>query len=152
MVTKKKHIMTFTRPAALRKIAEIPGLLEKEGPMSKHDLAKRLGVVSRTAQTYLAELKRRDEIHIVHLAARTNGGTPVAVWANGSEPDGYVAPVLRAPADPNREDARTRRARRRAEAAASKQRKSTHTAITITCPWHVFFWNMVNVSRKNTDV
>lgn len=149
-MVKKKHIMTFTRPVAIRKIGEIPTLLEREGAMTKHQLAKRLGVVSRTAQTYLAELKRRGKIHVASYSARTNGGTLVAVWTYGPEPDGFVAPVTRLPEDLTREDAKARRARRRAEAAARqrKEKKAGPQFDPFGDPLHIAIWNIVNYPRK----
>lgn len=143
---KKKHLMTFTRPAALRKIEQIPGILEKQGPMSKHQLAKRLGVVPRTAQTYLAELKRRNLIHVSLYVVRTGGGIPVSVWASGPEPEGYVVPVQPAPTKP-----KAPRVRRTSRSSASKRPGVSVEQVIASCPWHRYFWNMVNVSSKETE-
>lgn len=148
--------MTFSRPTALRKIALIPELLDAQGAMSKHDVAICLGVVARTAQTYLAELKRRDAIHVDHFVERVGGGTPMAMWVSGPEPDGYVTPTL--PACSPREDARTRRARRRAEQAALRRAlreappppPAPKSHFDIDCPWHRCLWNMVTLTTKES--
>lgn len=146
-MVKKKHIMSFTRQVARRKLALIPAILEKQGPMTKHQVAAEIGAVARTAQTYLVELERRDLVHVARLVKQVRGGTPVSLWGAGPKPYANYEPLVQG-LEPKRKN-RVKRDRSREGRLAYERRRIQMTTIKPRRdPWQVHFWGETGMAGK----